>query len=347
MNYSTPALIIDLDIFEANLEEASKMVSGSGKFLRPHFKTHRTPALAQRQICSEVIGFTCATVGEVETLADAGFDHLVLANEVVSRDKMDKLASLAARVDLIVAVDSPSPLQDFNNACRRVGATIGVLADIDIGLNRCGVGAPVDAEIIATESARLDCIRFRGLMGYEGRIRSHVPERSEKIQQAFSRLVEMKSHLEQKGFPVEIVSGAGTSTMIEALAAPIFTEIQAGTYCMMEPDILDLGLPFHCAAWITGTVISTRPRRVVLDVGRRSVTADNGLPIPEPHHAKTLAVNDEHAILEWTGPLPALGELVRLRPTQNRTTFNLHEQVWLERNRKIEERVPITARGRS
>jgi D-serine deaminase-like pyridoxal phosphate-dependent protein len=347
MNHSTPALTVDVDIFEANLKSASKLVSGTGKFLRPHFKTHRTPALALRQCCPEVIGFTCATVGEVETLADAGLDHLLLANEVVSVDKIDKLAQLATKVDLIVAVDSTLPLREFNEACHRAGSTIGVLADIDIGLKRCGVREVIEVEAIAHEATQLGRIRFRGLMGYEGRVRSQEPDRSRKIQQSFSKLDEMKSHLELKGFPVEIVSGAGTSTMIEALAAPVFTEIQAGTYCIMEPDILDLGLPFQCAVWVVGTVISTKPGRVILDVGRRSITPDHGFPFPEYEHAKVVALNDEHAIMEWNAPMPVLGERVRLRPTQNRTTFNLHEEVWLERNQQIEERLPITARGRS
>lgn len=347
MTQTTPSLIVDLDIFEANLTAASKLVSGTGKFIRPHFKTHRTPGLASRQCCPEVNGFTCATVGEVESLIEAGFDHLLLANEVVSLDKIGKLANLASRAEVIVAIDSIPPLYDLNDACCQAGSTIGILADIDIGLNRCGVKEPGEVEKIASEATRLKHIQFRGLMGYEGRIRAQEPDRFEKIRQAFSRLAEAKSHLERRGYFVEIVSGAGTSTMIEALADSVITEIQAGTYSIMEPDILDLGLPFECAVWVIGTVISTKPSRVILDVGRRSITPDHGLPVPEYAHATTVGLNDEHAILAWDGPLPELGQQIRLRPTQNRTTFNLYDEIWLERKRQPEARLPVSARGRS
>lgn len=347
MKLPTPSLFVDVDVFEANLKAAETLVTGTGKRLRPHFKTHRTPGLAIRQLNPTVVGFTCATVGEAETLVYGGLDHILLANEVVSPDKIATLARLALRCEIIVAVDAREPLRALERACEHYGSEIGILVDVNIGLNRCGVDSLEEAQNLAEEAASAPHLRFRGLMGYEGRIRSTIPNRRDKIKQAFEKLSEVKNHLEARGIPVEMVSAGGTSTLPEALAEPSITEIQAGSYCLMEPDITDLGLPFHCAVWVSGTVISRRPGRVVLDVGRRSIGTDHGLPIPEPPDATVVAVNDEHTILVWEGPLPELGSEVRLRPTQNRTTFNLHEIVYLVRNDQVIDVLPILARGRS
>ncbi|MCX8062073.1 MAG: alanine racemase [Anaerolineales bacterium] len=347
MNLTTPALVVDIEIFEANQLAIEKMFAGTGKFLRPHFKTHRTPQLASRQQFSSLIGFTCSTVGEVEVLVEAGFKHILLANEIVTQEKINQLAELARGAELIVAVDSLQPLRDLSKACQLAGSTIGIVIDVDIGLGRCGVEDPESALALAREAISLRNIRFRGLMGYEGRIRAKVEACQEKISQAYAKLTRFKQFLESQGIPIEIVSAAGTSTLPEALRNETITEIQAGTYCLMEPDLLDLNLPFKCAVWVVGTVISCRKNRIVLDVGRRTVSSDYGYPIPECQQAKVVALNDEHTIIEWNNQTPKVGEKVLLRPTQNRTTFNLYDFVWLVRGGEVIDRLPITARGRS
>ena len=149
------------------------------------------------------------------------------------------------------------------------------------------------------------------------------------------------------GLEVGIVSAAGTSTILEALRDPNITEIQAGTYALMEPDLDDLGLPFRCAVSVIATVISRSAGRVVLDAGRRTVGCDYGLPIALDPRAHTKSISDEHAVLEWKGDPPPLGAQIRLRPSQNRTTFNLYSHVWLMTDDRIVACLPIEARGGS
>lgn len=343
----TPALVVDLDIFNANLSAAAEMVSGTGKLLRPHFKTHRTPKMALRQLGSIATGLTCATVGEAEVLVGAGARDLLIANEVVTEAKLETVAQLALEARISIAVDAPEPLAFLAKAAHRVGASVDVLIDLDIGLNRCGVRTFAGVHELAEAAGRLASVRIVGLMGYEGRIRCSVPDRHEKILSAYQRLAEVKAMLEAAGHQITIVSAAGTSTLQEALADPTITEIQAGTYALMEPDIEDLGLPFKGAVYSVGTVISRTAGRVVLDVGRRSISADHGLPLSLHPQAEVVGLNDEHTLLSWTGKLPDLGEQVRLRPTQNRTTFNLHDAVWLSRGDQIVDKWSIAARGRS
>lgn len=343
----TPALVVDLDAFEANLAAAEALVQGTGKRLRPHFKTHRTPEIALRQLGPAATGLTCATVGEAEVLVRAGVRDVLIANEVVSQPKLDSVARLAIEARISIAVDAPGPLTDLARAARRAGAVVDVLIDLDIGLNRCGVRTLQEACALAALAARTSGVQLAGLMGYEGRIRRSAPDRAAKIAAAYARLAEVKAALEAEGHSIRVVSSAGTATLREALDDPVITEIQAGTYALMEPDIEDLGLPFRPAVSVIGTVISRTEGRGVLDVGRRSVSADRGLPLSLHPQAEVVGLNDEHTILTWTGALPNLGEQIRLRPTQNRTTFNLHDAVWTARGNQIVGYWPVSARGKS
>ena len=148
------------------------------------------------------------------------------------------------------------------------------------------------------------------------------------------------------GFPVEVVSAAGTSTLREALADPWVTEVQAGVYALMEPELLDPSLPFRCAAAIRGTVISRHPGRVVVDAGRRVVGVEYGPPVPIGFVAKDLWISDEHITIEMDDPVPPLGSRLDFAPGQIRTTFNLHDHVWVSRDGRLIDRWPI-ARGSS
>lgn len=344
---STPALVVELGVFEANVAAMAALLEGSGKTVRPHVKTHRTPELARRQLGGAAVGVTCATVGEAEAMVDAGIDDILVANEVVDPRKIARLVGLADRARVAVAVDDLEPIGVIGREAARVGATIDVLIDVDVLLHRCGVASPAEAVRLAEVIERAASLRLRGVMGYEGRLRLGDEDRVGRIARAYASLAEARTALLEAGFPVEVVSAAGTSTVREAIADPIITEIQAGVYALMEPQLLDLGLPFRCAAAIRGTVISRHPGRIVLDVGRRVVGIEYGPPIPIGVSATRLAISDEHTTIEMADPLPALGSQVDLTPGQIRTTFNLHDHVWVLRDGEIVDRWPITARGSS
>lgn len=343
---STPALVVDLDIFEANVAAMAELLRGTGKTLRPHVKTHRTPELARRQLGGSAIGVTCATVGEAEAMVEAGIDDVFVANEVVDAAKVARLVALARRARIAVAVDDPGPLATLSREAARTGASIDVLIDVDVLLHRCGVTSPEDAVRLAGAIERAAGLRLRGIMGYEGRIRVTDEDRGGRIARAYERLAEVRAALLAAGFAVDVVSAAGTSTLFEALADPTITELQAGVYALMEPELDGTGLPFRVATAIRGTVISRHPGRIVLDVGRRTVGMEYGPPVPIDIRATRMAISDEHATLEMEDPLPALGSQLDLAPGQIRTTFNLHDHVWVQRGGRLIDRWPI-ARGSS
>ena len=344
---STPGLVVDLDVFEANIAAMVAMVAGTGKSVRPHVKTHRTPELARRQLGGPAVGVTCATVGEAEAMVEAGLDDVFVANEVVDPLKIARLTALARRARIAVAVDDPEPVSLLATEAASASVTIDVLIDVDILLHRCGVATADDAIRLARAIEEAPALRLRGIMGYEGRLRLKDEDRAGKIVRAYARLGEIRAALVDAGFPVEVVSAAGTSTLREALADPWITEVQAGVYALMEPEMLNLGLPFRCAATIRGSVISRHPGRIVLDLGRRVVGMEYGPPVPVGFVATRIAISDEHATIEMADPLPALGSRVDLAPGQIRTTFNLHDHVWVSRGGQIVDRWPITARGSS
>ena len=345
--FSTPALVVDLEIFEANVAAMAELIRGTGKTLRPHVKTHRTPELARRQLGGQAIGITCATVGEAEAMVEAGINDVLVANEVVEAGKIERLISLARRARIAVAADDREPVAVLSQSASRMGVTVDVLIDVDVLLHRCGVGSADEAVALAGEVERSPGLRLRGIMGYEGRVRLGDEDRGGKIAGAYTILAEVAAALSGAGFTAEVVSGAGTSTLREALADPTITEIQAGVYALMEPELLNLGLPFRCAVAIRGTVISRHPGRIVLDIGRRSVGIEYGPPLPIGFAATDIAISDEHTRIAMPDPLPRLGSRLDMVPGQIRTTFNLHDEAWVSRGGRLIDRWPISARGSS
>jgi D-threonine aldolase len=343
----TPSLFVDLPTFEANVAAADAMVAGTGTSIRPHVKTHRTPGLALRQQTPGANGVTCATVGEAEAMVDAGIDDVLLANEIVTRSKVERLVALAGRARVAVAVDSTDGLEGLSSAATRLGHEVGILVDVDVGLERCGVDGPAAALDLARAVSRAPGVRLDGLMGYEGRTRADHVDRAEVIARAYEGLAKAKIVLEADGFEVRVVSSAGTSTLHEATADPVVTEVQAGTYALMESDLAGLDLPFRPAVSVSSTVISRAPGRVVLDAGRKSIASDYGPPEPLGPEARVIAFHEEHSTLAWEGDLPPLGSQIMLRPAHVRLTFNLHDAVWLARGDELVECLPVTARGRS
>jgi len=347
---SSPALVVDLGRFDANVAAADDWFSGTGKKIRPHVKTHRTPALALRQLTPNATGLTCATVGEAEAMVQAGARDILIANEVVERRKLDRVAALALQAHVCVAVDSADAAAALAEAAQAAGSTVAVLVDVDVGLGRCGTGSPAAATKLGAKVDSMPGLRLAGLMGYEGRRRPSDPDRACVVERAYAILAEAQQSFDRVGLPVGTVSGAGTSTLREALADPTITEIQAGTYALMEHDLDGLGLPFEPAVSLVATVISRTPDRAVLDAGRKSMASDYGPPLALVDGAEVVAFNEEHTTLRFdpaAGEAPALGQRVILRPQHVRLTFNLHDVVWLAHEDGSVEKVQVSARGRS
>lgn len=348
----TPALVIDVAALDRNIRRMADFFAAGPCRLRPHFKAHKTPEIARRQLAAgSCRGVTCATVSEAEVAAELCGD-LLIANEPIGPGKCQRIGALARRVRMTVAVDSPAVLGALAAAARDAGATVGVLIDLNVGQMRCGVLPGTPAVELAREAAATAGIALRGVMGYEGHVVS-LPERAERearTREAMAGLVTTAGMLRQSGLPCDIVSAGGTGTYDISGRIDGITEIQAGSYVLMDTDYGRLDVPFEQAFWALGTIVS-RPEqdRCVADCGHKSMTKDHGLPTVRGFAgASVVSLNDEHATIAIPPEsMIAVGDRVFLRPSHTDPTMNLHDVVYALEGERVIGIWPVAARGYS
>ena len=305
---TTPALIVERSVLEANLDTMTAALPGPR--LRPHVKAHKTSALARRQHANGHTGFTCATVRECEVLAAAGLGaDLLLANEVLDTRRLGALVRDGARVT--VAVDSPETI-----AAAVSGGVHEVLVDVDVGLRRCGCRPEEAGELAA--AARAAGLSVRGVMGYEGHLQGLLDPADRARRTAESMALLLRAAKDVGG---DVISGGGTGTHLDNTWA---TEIQAGSYPLMDTAYTKAGHPFGQALFVLGTVISAGRGHAVLDVGLKSLGMDHGLP--SITGAQVLACSDEHTTFVADDPV-RIGDRVRVLPAHVDPTVALHERM--------------------
>ena len=320
---TTPALLVDADTLERNLVEMSQALPG--KRLRPHVKAHKCTSLARRQAALGHTAFTCATIREMEGLARVGLgEDLLLANEVLDAKRLGRLQ---ARVT--VAVDS---LETIEAAVS--GGVREVLIDVNIGLPRCGC-APTAAGKLA-DAARRRGLTVRGVMGYEGHAvgLEDRATREKLCEDAMQLLV--TAHADVGG---DVISAGGTGTYACNRAA---TEIQAGSYALMDTAYAKLGLPFEPALFVLATVISVSSEYAVADSGLKALGMDHGNPSIDG--ATVWFCSDEHVTFVPEQAV-RIGDRVRVRPAHVDPTVAYHERLHLMRDGKVVETWPIDLRG--
>jgi D-serine deaminase-like pyridoxal phosphate-dependent protein len=346
----TPALIVDLPALERNIGRMAAFFASRPCKLRPHFKAHKTPEIARRQLAAgSCTGLTCATVFEAE-VASTVCDDILIANEIIGAGNCRRVGELAGRITVTVAIDSVAGLDGLGAAARESGATIGVLVDVNVGQNRCGISPGGEAVALAKRIAGAPGLELRGLMGYEGHAVgiANRAEREASVRQAMAQLVSTARMLAEAGLPPAIVSAGGTGSYDIGSAVEGITEIQAGSYALMDTDYAGIGLPFEHALFVLGTVISRPvPERCVADSGHKSCTKDHGHPsVKDIPGAAVLTLNDEHATIALPpGCAVAIGDRIQLLPAHIDPTMNLHDVVYAFDGDTVVGVWPIAARG--
>lgn len=355
----TPALLIDLPAMERNLKRMADFARERHFNLRPHAKLYKaTPILAHMQLQAGAIGITCAKLAEAEVLAASGIRDILVANQIVGMRKIRRLVNLAAYTDIMVAVDNQENVVQLSEAAVAKGVQIRVLVEVNIGHNRCGVEPfdPVLELARAVDAAPGLC--FSGLMGYDGHCTAKVSEeeRGPLSRQANTLLVETRRYLEDAGLQVPIVSGSGTFTYQYASAVPGITEIQAGTYLLMDTAFADHGVgDFECTLTVLGTVTS-RPtwsgaeNLAIIDVGSKAIDTCWGLPrMKNPAGATILSLSQEHGRVHVEGAAQELtiGDKVELWVHNANGTINLYDRFYGIRDGVVETVWEIGARGKA
>ncbi len=332
----SPSLYVDLDAADRNIRATSGALAGTGIKLRPHFKAHKCTQLMHRQLdLGGHSGVTCATAQEAVVLARAGFADILVANEIVERLDLDLIAAAARLAALTVVVDHPIQVARISSTASSSGVRIGVLIDVDPGLGRTGVAfdSPEVVEL-ARAIARCDSLVFRGIQAYEGHV---VLQRDPEVRRVMSwqvaRLIEAAiSNLQRAGFDCELISGGGTGTIQPAISAGVLTEIQAGSYVLMDTTYADIGLELEQAVFGVATVISRRSASsAAINAGTKSMNTDKGMPRVLTAGARLVGMGDEHGrlALDRTANLD-VGDRVLLVPSHLDPTVNLHDVLLVE-----------------
>ena len=343
----TPALLLDLDIARKNIAVMAGHMERAGKSLRPHTKTHKAPQIARLQVDAGAIGVSTATAWEAIVMIDAGVDDILVANEVVGPSRIRALAEAARDGRVTVAVDSAANLDDLSAAAVAAGSVIGVLVEVDVGMNRGGVRSKEEALDVARHAVSLPGIEWRGAMGYEGHCMLE-PDRALRVTKqgkAMTHLFEVVDHLAADGIECEIVSAGGTGTYDLIAAHPRVTELQAGSYVFMDAFHGSLIPGFDVALTVLATVMGRHGDRVILDAGRKGVGIDLMLPSPVGIEATTAFVDEEHTGIDVPASSPLrYGDTVELMAGYGPTTVNLYGRYHVIEGGVVTDIWPVMAR---
>jgi D-serine deaminase-like pyridoxal phosphate-dependent protein len=354
----TPALILDLEVFEANLAHMAAMLAPTGARLRAHAKTHKSPVIAHLQAASGAIGQCVQKVGEAEILAWGGVPDILVSNEVVGPTKLARLAALARITRIAMCADDAAQVAAIAAAAESAGTRMAVLVEIDVGAGRCGVAPGPEAVALARHIAASPHLIFGGLQAYHGSAQHlrHPEQRRAAISEAIEASRRTVEQLRQQGLACPIVGGGGTGTFALEAASGVYTEIQAGSYIFMDADYsrnLDSAgqgiTTFGQSLFVLSTVMSTsRPGAAVVDAGLKALAVDSGMPLVwQRPDLEYVSASDEHGkiTVPSEAEAPKIGEKLRLVPGHCDPTVDRHDWYVGVRSGRVECLWPVAARG--
>lgn len=343
----TPALLVDVHILERNLRTMQQWVSERGIALRPHFKEHKIPLISWKQLHLGAKGISCQTLSEAELLVASGVKNILITNQIVSPGKIGRLANLCKYAERAVCVDNPENVTTLAQETSAKGVTLRVLVEIDTGRNWCGVQAGRPALELAREICRHRSLVFEGIQEYAGHLqvaemRMSVEEKKSECEKVCDRTKETRDLLEREGLHVKIVTRGGTGTY--RLEYKVLTDLQAGTYALMDWRFRTASPEFEIACSVLATVISTpSTRRVVVDAGRNSVWEPIVKDMP---NARYECLGAEHGMIVLEHPAGALqlSDKVQLHPSRIDSTVQLHDRAYAIRDGEMELMLEIAGR---
>lgn len=346
----TPALVIDLDVMERNLARMGDYARAHNLRLRPHTKTHKTPALGAMQLASGAMGLTVAKVSEAEVMLASGVEDLLIAYPLFGAEKVKRLIEVAKQARVTVSVDSVEVAKPIAAAAAAAGVTVGLLAEVDVGLHR--VGAQPDVYLKLLQGlAELKGTELRGMAFYPGHIKNNDLAPVEALSGMVGRLL---AEAAAAGFALPIVSGGSTPTMWNSHAVMGMNEIRPGTYIFNDRNTIISGAcaPEDCAATIITTVVSTAvPGQYVIDGGSKTFSSDKaaadgfGVILDTPY-ALFEKMNEEHGYVTDAGHHRRVGDRVRVLPNHICVAVNLQERIHGVRGEQVVETWTVDGRGK-
>ena len=343
----TPALILDLPAARRNIEKMANRLKTMPAKLRPHIKVHKSPELARMQMDAGAIGISTATVWEAIVMVRSGLDSIFIVNTIAGREKLAALAAIARDANVMVAVDDANNAADVAAAARAANSKVGVLIEVDTGMDRAGVDTPEQAVELASKVAGMEGVELLGVTGYEGHC-SLTPERDLRAQRqrvAMDLLIDSAEQIKAAGLPCPIVSAGGTGTWDWTAITPGVTEIQAGSYVVMDNFHGPMATDFEHAVTVLTTAISRPPDRVIVDAGNKSLGAP-ALSTIRGHNLAVLRVDEEHGIFIADASYPLhVGDVVELVPGYAPGTVNWYDAYHVVDSDRVVDIWPVIPRG--
>ena len=350
----TPALVVELDALERNLDAMARAVAAAGLRLRPHAKSHKCVDIAKLQLARGAVGICCQKTDEALAFLEAGIEDVLVTNEVVAPVKLDRLAKAAASARVGLLVDSEAGVRLASDAASRAGTMLDLYVEVEVGNGRCGV-SPDAAGSLAALAASQPGVRFAGLQSYHGSAQHlRTPEaRAGAIASAQAKTLQAKRAIEARGLACPLVTGAGTGTWTLERASGVWDELQPGSYVFMDADYArnvtgPRELRFEHALFVLAGVMSAPAGRAICDAGLKALSLDSGAPLVHARDGVSFAkASDEHGVLE-VGPqalAPALGDRIWLIPGHCDPTVNLYDWIVGVRGGTVECVWSVAARG--
>ncbi len=342
----TPAVLIDLDIAEANIDRFQVHCAKYGLAVRPHIKTHKLPALAKRQMQAGAIGITCQKVSEAEAMiCEGGIDDVLITYNILGDMKLSRLRALAEKTRLTVVADNTETVDGLSRFFADTSKPLGVLVECDTGAARCGVTSPAQACELARYIENKPGLTFRGLMTYP-------PVGQEGAVQDW--LSTAKTRIEQAGLTVSVISNGGSPGMWRAQDVPVATEYRIGTYVYNDRSLQARGICTwdECALSVLTTVISVpAPDRAVIDAGSKVLTSDllglegHGYVLGRPD-ILVQGLSEEHGVLKADKINLKVGDRLWIIPNHACVVTNMVDQVESVRGNSHLGPLPVVARGK-
>lgn len=362
-NLNTPALVLDLDAAERNIQAMSEHCRGTNQKLRPHGKSHKSSEIARWQINAGAVGICCATIREAEVMVENGINGVLITSPVTSHAKIARLIAVNQNADeLMVVVDNPETIATIASVKANQKSTklLRLLVDFDMGLHRTGASDVDSALEVAHSIARKDGLAFRGVQAYAGHLQ-HIEDfdiRLKKMSVQAERLKNLVTRLGAEGLHPEIVSGGGTGTYDIDHRFDLFTELQAGSYVFTDVQYDEVALkkglasPFQTSLTVQATIVSTAHNtHAVTDAGLKSFATDG--PEPKlfngaPSGSKYKFMGDEHGAVVYpsgTNERLKVGDAVSCIIPHCDPTVNLYDHYHCVRGDRLIEIMRIDARG--
>lgn len=352
----TPCLLIDLDAYERNIKRMATFMSDNGLRHRAHAKTHKSADIARDQMNAGAVGVCCQKVSEAEALVHAGVPDVLVSNEVINPNMVERLAAMATQAKVMVCVDDIDNIDALSAAAVRYSAEIGVLVEIDVGAGRCGVAPGKAALPLAKKIDSAKNLTFKGLQAYHGKAQhTHdYNKRKAAIDDAVEQVRTTMDLLAQSGLGCEIIGGAGTGTYAFEGTSGVYNELQCGSYIFMDAAYLRVQKKdgntidtFENSLFIYTTVTSkTKREKAICDAGLKAQSMDSGVAVVHGRDdIEYIDASDEHGIISDPENHLKLGEKLLLIPGHCDPTVNIHDYYVGVRNDLVERILPVTARG--